>query len=125
MSSLNPRGIDVVGVDNGSHGRSCTQHPVCGHFVVVDDKLYCKWAVQCFDEEKNSTCHLHQILAMLMTVTVTQLVLLMSIVSWVQGMFTQLMMRKQQQLMRRRKTIRRINYYKEIVIGQKENFALN
>lgn len=51
MSSLNPRGIDVVGVDNGSHGRSCTQHPVCGHFVVVDDKLYCKWAVQCFDEE--------------------------------------------------------------------------
>lgn len=46
-----PKGIDVVGVDNGSHGRSCTQHSICGHFVVVDDKLYCKWAVQSFNDE--------------------------------------------------------------------------
>jgi hypothetical protein len=46
-----PKGIDVVGVDNGSHGRSCTQHPICGNFVVVNDKLYCKWAVQSFDDD--------------------------------------------------------------------------
>jgi hypothetical protein len=46
-----PKGIDVIGVDNGSHGHSCTQHPICGNFVFVDNKLYCKWAVQSFDDE--------------------------------------------------------------------------
>jgi hypothetical protein len=46
-----PKGMDVVGLDNGSHGRSCEQHGVCGSFVLVDDILYCKWAVQTFDED--------------------------------------------------------------------------
>jgi hypothetical protein len=46
-----PKGMDVVGLDNGSNGRSCVQHSVCGSFVLVDDILYCKWAVQAFDED--------------------------------------------------------------------------
>jgi hypothetical protein len=47
-----PKGIDVVGLDNGSHGRNCTQHPICGQFVVETDKLYSRWAVQLFAEKK-------------------------------------------------------------------------
>lgn len=44
-----PKGIDVVGVENGSNGRNCEQHPICGHFVATYDYLYCKWAVQTID----------------------------------------------------------------------------
>jgi hypothetical protein len=52
-----PQGIDIVGVDNGSHGRSCESHNICGHcFVVKDDILYCKWAVQKFDSDVPETC---------------------------------------------------------------------
>jgi hypothetical protein len=47
-----PKGIDVVGLDNGSHGCNCTQHAICGQFVVETCKLYCRWAVQSFDEKK-------------------------------------------------------------------------
>jgi hypothetical protein len=51
-----PQGMDVVGVDNGSHGRSCTQHAVCGHFVSKEDILYCNWAVQKFDSDIPESC---------------------------------------------------------------------
>lgn len=47
--------MDVVGVENGSDGRSCVQHSVCGHFVTKDDMLYCKWAIQTFEGEAE-TC---------------------------------------------------------------------
>jgi hypothetical protein len=29
---------------------------VCGHFVLVDDILYCKWAVQTCDDEPPEAC---------------------------------------------------------------------
>jgi hypothetical protein len=58
-----PKGFDVVGVDSGSHGRSCTQHSVCGHFVVVNDKLYCKWAVQSFDDTPESCVQVYKLAA--------------------------------------------------------------
>ena len=51
-----PKGIDVVGVENGSNGRNCTDHVVCGHFVQEGDKLYCKWAVQEVEEGEKETC---------------------------------------------------------------------
>jgi hypothetical protein len=50
------QGVDIVGVDNGSHGRSCTQHTVRGHFVAKDDILYCNWAVQKFDLDIPESC---------------------------------------------------------------------
>jgi hypothetical protein len=50
------QGIDVVGVDNGSHGRHCENHEVCGHFVKANDYLYCKWAVQKFDSGELESC---------------------------------------------------------------------
>jgi hypothetical protein len=37
MSTL--QGIDVVGVDSGSHGCHCVNHAVCGHFVKAKDYL--------------------------------------------------------------------------------------
>jgi hypothetical protein len=51
-----PQGIDVVGVDSGSHGRHCENHTVCGHFVKANDYLCCKWAVQKFDSGELESC---------------------------------------------------------------------
>jgi hypothetical protein len=51
-----PQGIDVVGVDSGSHGCHCENHTVCGHFVKANDYLYCKWAVQKFDSGELESC---------------------------------------------------------------------
>jgi hypothetical protein len=49
-----PKGINVVGVDNGSHGCHCEHHGTCGHFVKAEDFLFCKWAVQKFDDAPES-----------------------------------------------------------------------
>lgn len=50
-------GIEVVGVDNNSDGRSCSLHKVCGHFVTVGDKLFCRWQVQQFhDRDEPEAC---------------------------------------------------------------------
>jgi hypothetical protein len=49
-----PKGIDVVGIDNGSHGCHCERHGICGHFVKAEDFLFCKWAVQKFDDAPES-----------------------------------------------------------------------
>jgi hypothetical protein len=46
-----PKGVDVVGCDKESDGRSCTAHRVCGHFVKAGDKLYCKFEVQQFEDD--------------------------------------------------------------------------
>jgi hypothetical protein len=51
-----PKGVDVVGVDSGTHGRSCENHDVCGHFVVKDDLLYCNWAVQKIASDVPEAC---------------------------------------------------------------------
>ena len=48
-----PKGVDVVGCDKHSNGRHCTAHSVCGHYVQVDDKLYCKWGVQRPDTDED------------------------------------------------------------------------
>jgi hypothetical protein len=56
MPGSPPKGIDVIGVDNGSHGRNCERHDVCGHFVKGDDYLFCKWAVQKFDSDLAESC---------------------------------------------------------------------
>jgi hypothetical protein len=56
ITMATPKGIDVVGVDNGSHGRHCENHAICGHFVKVDDYLFCKWAVQKFDLDAPESC---------------------------------------------------------------------
>lgn len=45
-----PISLDVIGVDNGEHGRSCVSHIVCGHFVKADNILVTKWAVQDFGD---------------------------------------------------------------------------
>jgi hypothetical protein len=55
MASV-PQGIDVVGVDNGSNGRNCEHHSVCGHFVMAGDFLFCKWAIQKFDDDTPESC---------------------------------------------------------------------
>jgi hypothetical protein len=60
-SSSPPQGIDVVGVDNGSHGRHCENHSICGHFVKADDFLYCKWAVQKFDDTPESCVQVYKL----------------------------------------------------------------
>jgi hypothetical protein len=49
-----PKGIDVVGVNNGSHGRHCERHGICGYFVKAEDFLCCKWAEQTFDDAPES-----------------------------------------------------------------------
>jgi hypothetical protein len=41
-------------VDNGSHGCHCEHHGICGHFVKAEDFLFCKWAVQKFDDAPES-----------------------------------------------------------------------
>jgi hypothetical protein len=35
IMAATPKGMDVVGLDNGAHGQSCAQHSVCSHFVLV------------------------------------------------------------------------------------------
>lgn len=50
MASI-PQGFDVVGIENGSNGRNCEQHLICGQFISKSDFLYCKWAVQKIDGE--------------------------------------------------------------------------
>jgi hypothetical protein len=46
------QGVDDIGVDNGMNGRSCNEHPICGHLVKEGDKLFCKWEVQQFEENE-------------------------------------------------------------------------
>jgi hypothetical protein len=46
--------VDVVGLDNESHGRSCTQHLCCGHTVKVDDVLFCSWQIVVIEEGEDA-----------------------------------------------------------------------
>jgi len=43
-----PFSVDVIGVDVGDSGRSCTTHMACGHYVQVSNILIAKWCVQDF-----------------------------------------------------------------------------
>jgi hypothetical protein len=38
-------GVDIIGCDEGSDGRSCISHEVCGKFVQVGDILVLRWEV--------------------------------------------------------------------------------
>ena len=55
------KAFDVVGVDNSSNGRNCERHCCCGHFIEVDDFLYCKWEAKEFDGKLQPCIEVHSL----------------------------------------------------------------
>jgi len=53
--------VDVVGCDDGSNGRSCASHVVCGTHLKVGDVVIFRWAVIPFNDEAEEVIEVYVI----------------------------------------------------------------